>query len=106
MSTPVRLAVVGLGRIGVMHALHTQEVAAASNGTCVVTAMVEPDPVRRERAAAQMKARQSTPVAVFESIDALLASKVSDACVVSTPTDLHRAHATQLVAGGQRILLE
>ncbi|MBI4904206.1 MAG: Gfo/Idh/MocA family oxidoreductase [Acidobacteria bacterium] len=106
MPTPLRIANIGLGRIGVMHALHAQEVAAASGGACVVTAMVEPEPGRRERAAAAMRGRQSSELHVFESIDQLLASGVSDACIVSTPTDLHRAHAWQLAEGGQRMLLE
>lgn len=89
-----------------MHSLHAQEVAAASQGACVVTAVVEPDPGRRQRAVERMQARQTAVIRAFNSIDGLLASGESDVCIVATPTDGHRAHASELVKAGQRILLE
>lgn len=99
MTHPLRIAVIGQGRIGKLHALHVQEIARES-GTCELAAVVDSNP-ERARAASE---RFSVPS--FPSVQALIAAGVADASVIGTPTDCHRDHATALIAAGQRVLLE
>jgi myo-inositol 2-dehydrogenase/D-chiro-inositol 1-dehydrogenase len=89
MSEP-KLAVVGLGRIGVMHARHALQ-------TGNVTALVDADP---QRAAA------FPGIPVFPHVEALIGSGLADAAIVSTPTELHAEHAGALIRAGYRVLLE
>ena len=101
MPEPVKIAVVGVGRMGPIHALHVHEIEKET-GSCVLSAVVDAEIDRARRVAADLGGN----IAVFSSIQDLLASKTSEASVVVTPTDSHREHAEQLVAGGQRVLLE
>jgi myo-inositol 2-dehydrogenase/D-chiro-inositol 1-dehydrogenase len=101
MPEPVKIAVVGVGRMGPIHALHVHEIEKET-GSCVLSAIVDSEIARARRVAADL----GRDIAVFSSIQDLLASKASHASVVVTPTDSHRDHAAQLVAGGQRVLLE
>lgn len=101
MSEPLRVAVVGVGRMGVIHALHVHELAKET-GSCRLAAIVDADIGRARRAAEDIGA----DAPVFSSIPDLLASGAAQASVIATPTDKHREHARQLIAGGQRVLLE
>lgn len=58
------LAVVGIGRIGRMHALHTHE-AALESGEAQLTALVDIDIDRARRSAELLAPRQKTAIAVF-----------------------------------------
>jgi myo-inositol 2-dehydrogenase/D-chiro-inositol 1-dehydrogenase len=101
MSEPVKVAVVGVGRMGPIHALHVHELEKET-GSCVLSAMVDLDIGRAKRVAAELGGN----IAVFGSIPELLASGTSRASVVVTPTDQHRANAAELIDGGQRVLME
>ncbi|MCX6634607.1 MAG: Gfo/Idh/MocA family oxidoreductase [Acidobacteria bacterium] len=101
MSEPLRVAVVGVGRMGVIHALHVHELAKET-GSCALAAIVDADIGRARRAGADIGAE----VPVFSSIGDLLASGAAQASVIATPTESHREHARQLIAGGHRVLLE
>jgi myo-inositol 2-dehydrogenase/D-chiro-inositol 1-dehydrogenase len=101
MSRPVQVAVVGVGRMGPIHALHVHEIEKET-GNCVLSAIVDVEPGRARRVAAELGGN----IAVFPSLRELLASGTSQASVVVTPTDQHRANAAELIAGGQRILME
>ncbi len=101
MSNPVRVAVVGVGRMGPIHALHVHEVEKET-GNCVLTAVVDSEIERAQRVADEMGGN----IAVFSTIPELLASGASTASVVVTPTDNHRANAAELIQGGQRVLME
>ncbi|MDP2999859.1 MAG: Gfo/Idh/MocA family oxidoreductase [Bryobacterales bacterium] len=101
MTEPLRVAVVGVGRMGMIHALHVHELAKET-GSCRLAAIVDADIGRARRAAEDLGA----DVPVFSSIQDLLASGAAQASVIATPTDKHREHARQLIAGGQRVLLE
>lgn len=105
MTDPVKLAVIGLGRIGAIHARHAQEIAAES-GDCRLVALVDTDLTRAEKLAAQLEQASAAPVRAFASIDDLIAAEVCTASIVATPTDKHREHAEALVEAGQRVLLE
>ena len=94
----VKLAVVGLGRIGVVHAANAQQVAKETDG-CEFTALVEADEARA-------KAVAPPGVRVFRTVEHLLDAGAANAAIVCTPTELHAAHAGALIRGGVRVLLE
>jgi myo-inositol 2-dehydrogenase/D-chiro-inositol 1-dehydrogenase len=102
---PVRIAVIGVGRMGLVHALHAAEISAEADG-CSLAALVDIDE-DRVRATAELLARiYAVEPRVFFTIDELLESAVSDAAIVATPTHLHRSHTSRLVEADHRILLE
>lgn len=99
--TPLNIAIVGIGRMGTVHAIHVLELAAESN-CCALAALVDSNPER-----ARLFAEQNAVSApVFSSVDELIKADVCDATIVVTPTDRHREHATTLIQAGHRILLE
>ena len=87
--------------MGLIHALHVREIEKGT-GKCVLSALADSDIQRARRVAEEL----GPGIAVFASIGDLLASKASEASVLVTPTENHYKHAAQLVAGGQRVLLE
>jgi myo-inositol 2-dehydrogenase/D-chiro-inositol 1-dehydrogenase len=101
MRDRVRLAVVGIGRIGALHALHARELADES-GELELVALVDTD-VERARAAAR---ELGGDLQVFASVEELAGAGVTNATVISTPTDRHRGHAEALIDAGHRVLLE
>lgn len=86
-----KLAVVGVGRIGVVHLMHAREVGE-------VTAVVDANLDRARAVAVDARA--------FATVDELVASGVANAAVISTPTENHAEQATKLIEGGYRVLLE
>ncbi|MEW6750019.1 MAG: Gfo/Idh/MocA family oxidoreductase [Candidatus Latescibacterota bacterium] len=105
MLSRLRIAVVGVGRIGLFHARHVQEVAA-QRGDCELTAVVDGHADLAERAAAQLQPGQQTPIHVFAAVEELLGAGVSEAAIVASRTADHPAHTRALVEAGQRVLLE
>ncbi len=101
MPNSVRLAVVGLGRVGALHALHAKELSDESD-ELELTALVDTD-VERAGATARELGRD---LPVFTTVEDLATAGVSDAVVIATPTDQHRAHAETLIGAGCRVLLE
>src|SRR5438045_218467 len=101
MSEPLKVAVVGVGRMGVIHALHVHELAQET-GRCTLAAIVDTD-VERART---YRAHIGSNAPVLGSIDELIRSGLCNAAVVVTPTDRHRDDAAQLITAGLRILLE
>ena len=99
---PLNLAVVGLGRIGVIHAFHANELALENAG-CRLAALVDIDAERAERLAADL---ETTDVQIFSTVEDALASGQIDAAVIATPTGLHQLHAEQFIQAGKRVLLE
>lgn len=100
MPQQLRLAVVGLGRIGKIHALHAQRLNDA--GRARLTALVDPDLALARKLAAEL----GGDLAVYPSVAELVAAGTADAAVVSTPTGMHREHSQTLIDGGLRVLLE
>jgi myo-inositol 2-dehydrogenase/D-chiro-inositol 1-dehydrogenase len=101
MPAPLKIAVVGLGRMGVVHALHVHELSRETE-LCELAALVDVEPERARRFAAEAGCH----AAIFSSIDELAEAGLCDASLVVTPTANHRDHAARLVASGQRVLLE
>ncbi|MBS1828118.1 MAG: Gfo/Idh/MocA family oxidoreductase [Acidobacteria bacterium] len=100
----MRLAVVGLGRIGQYHANHAQQVAQETGG--VLTAVVDTNAERAKETAARLSRTQATPVEPFFSVEEIAAAGVADGSFVCSPTDCHRSNTTVLIRAGQRVLLE
>lgn len=101
----LRVAVVGVGRIGVFHARHVQEVGAET-GQCRLTSVADRYGDTARRVAAQLAAEQSGEVLAFDGAEALAAAGVADAAVIASRTADHRRDAVALVAAGMRVLLE
>ena len=102
---PLRIAAVGVGRIGVFHALHVQE-RAREAGDCVLVAAVDAHGDLAGRAAASLQAGQEQEIKAFRDVGELLRDGGADAAVVASRTEDHHAHARALVEGGCRVLLE
>ncbi|HTM49653.1 MAG TPA: Gfo/Idh/MocA family oxidoreductase [Bryobacteraceae bacterium] len=101
MSEPLKLAIVGVGRMGAIHALHAFELSRET-GSCEVVALVDSDVERVRRYASQL----GGDVPVLASIEELIAARICNASVVVTPTDCHRENASMLIAAGHRVLME
>ena len=101
MHQPIRIAVAGLGRMGIIHALHVHELARET-GNCTLAALCTSNATK----AARFAAETGCDVPVFHSVKELAEARVADATVIATATPCHREHATALIAHGQRVLLE
>mgnify|MGYP001102788637 CR=1 FL=1 len=105
MSRELRLAVVGVGRIGLFHARHLIELAE-ERGDCRLVAVAD----RHERTAADVAERLvrsgAEPIASFTSPEALVESGIADAAIVASRTADHLRDTRTLVEGGLRVMLE
>jgi myo-inositol 2-dehydrogenase/D-chiro-inositol 1-dehydrogenase len=101
MSEPLKVAVVGLGRMGAVHALHLCELAREGE-PCALAALVDLDLERAGRFAAEMHLK----IPLFSSVEEFAAAGVCNATVVVTPTQTHRETASALISMGHRVLLE
>jgi myo-inositol 2-dehydrogenase / D-chiro-inositol 1-dehydrogenase len=105
MSTPLKLAVVGLGRIGALHSQHATELASSS-GHCQLAAIVDARVEHAKSIATQLASVQGSPIQVFPSVEALIEASCCDAAVVCTPTDQHGPHLRALVDAQKRVMVE
>jgi myo-inositol 2-dehydrogenase/D-chiro-inositol 1-dehydrogenase len=87
--------------MGRIHALHVFELSRETKD-CTLAALCDVDPERAKRFAAEM----GWDLPIFGSVEELGDARISDATVVVTPTESHRATAAALIARGQRVLLE
>lgn len=101
MKRKLRIAVAGLGRMGMVHALHAYELARDS-ADCELAAVAEIDVERARRFTDEI----GREIPIFPSIEELAKAGVCDATVIVTPTDKHREHAAMMIAAGNRVLLE
>lgn len=97
----IRVGVVGLGRMGMIHALHLHELEQ-ENDLCQLTCVSTTD----RRTADTFLSLSGTAIPVFDDIDALAKSDLCDVAVIATNTPLHREHALKLIAAGHRVFLE
>ncbi len=101
MSKPLKVAVAGLGRMGIVHALHLHELARETRD-CEIAALVDADMNRSRRFSAEIGLKAP----LFPSVEELAKTGICDAAVIVTPTENHREHAAIMVAAGSRVLLE
>lgn len=100
-TQPIRVGVVGLGRMGMIHALHIHELAQESD-LCRLAAVSTLDKQAAEKFHSLIDA--STPV--FENIEALTLSDTCDVAVIATNTDSHREHSLMMIRAGKRVFQE
>lgn len=97
----LKVAVVGLGRMGTVHALHVHELAR-DTGMCELAALVDVDTERAQRVRAEI----GTTAPIFPSVQKLTEAGACNAAVIVTPTENHQEHAVAMMAAGIRVLLE
>ena len=85
---PLRVAVIGVGRIGFFHARHVQEVGAET-GACRLVAVADRHGDTAQRAAARLSDGGREQVAAFDSPEALAEAGVADAAVIASRTRDH-----------------
>jgi myo-inositol 2-dehydrogenase/D-chiro-inositol 1-dehydrogenase len=100
-TQPIRVGVVGLGRMGMIHALHIHELAQESD-LCRLVAVSTLDKQAAEKFHSLIDA--STPV--FENIEALTLSDTCDVAIIATNTDSHREHSLLMIRAGMRVFQE
>jgi predicted dehydrogenase len=105
MAHPVKVAAIGVGRLGLFHARHVQELAQET-GTCQLVAVADRHADTAKRVAAELSAGQAIVVQAFDSPEALAAAGVADAAVVASRTADHQRDTMALVQAGMRVLLE
>lgn len=95
MTTQVRFAVVGAGRIGAVHAR-----TIAAHPRAVLAVVADADAAAAHRLAGEYGAVGT------DDVDAALVSGDVDAVVVASPTPLHVPHTLAAVAAGKAVLME
>lgn len=97
---PLRAVIVGAGHRGVLYASY----AETNPDQLQITGVVDPDPIRRERAAE----RYRIPAAgCFAAVDELpAAGAIADVALNATMDRLHVPTSRQLLRGGYDVLLE
>ena len=100
-QSPIRVGVVGLGRMGMIHALHIHELAQQSE-LCRLTCVSTTD----RNAADKFLSMTGASSPVFDDIGKLANSGLCDVAVIATNTPLHREHALLMIEGGHRVFLE
>lgn len=91
------IGIVGLGRIGWLHAQH---LLGPVDGAQLVAAVV--DPIERKR----LEASGSAPCPLVDDVAALVARPDVDAVVIASPSLLHLAHIQIAAAAGKAIFSE
>jgi predicted dehydrogenase len=105
MPEPLKLAVVGLGRIGALHSQHATELRI-STGACQLAAIVDARVEHARSLAQDLASVQASPIQVYPRVEALIEADVCDAAVVCTPTDQHGPHVRALVRAEKRVMVE
>ena len=85
MSDPLRVAAIGVGRIGIFHARHVQELAEET-GKCLLVAVVDPHEDTALRIAKQLQNSQKETVHAFKSVAELLAADLAKGAVIASRT--------------------
>lgn len=105
MHRPLKLAVVGVGRIGVFHARHVQELGEAG-GTCELAAVADRYGSTAEAVARELQQDQATEIHAFGTTSDLADAGLIDAAVVASRTEHHEADTRTLIDAGCRVMLE
>ncbi|MCU0962168.1 MAG: Gfo/Idh/MocA family oxidoreductase [Pirellulaceae bacterium] len=95
MNRPVKIALIGTGEIGQVHA---QAHASVEGTDLCIAALVQPEVEQR---LAQQYAAQ-----LYPSVDAVLDDPTVDAVDICLPNDLHRQYAVQAFEAGKHVLCE
>lgn len=96
---------VGVGRIGVFHARHIQELARET-GHCELVAIVDGHGDTAARVAAELQAGQASEIRALRDVEEVAAADLIDGAMIASRTADHYRDARTLVAAGKRVLLE
>lgn len=96
-SDKIKIGVIGAGNIGVVHVQGFQDLAQE----CEVVGITDVN-----QQLAKTKAEELGIPRVFETIDAMIASRDVDAVVIGVPNKFHAPIAVQALAAGKHVLLE
>jgi predicted dehydrogenase len=91
-----RIAVIGLGVFGKLHAEHLTRL-----GGVELSAFAEPDRERREAAAKEFATARA-----FETVDALIAAQAADAVIIATRANTHASIAVRAMEAGLHVFVE
>ena len=105
MDERMKLAVIGVGRIGVYHAQYVQELSR-ERGDCELVAVVDGFGDLAERIAQRLQGGQEREIGAFGSVEELLAGGTVDGAVIASRTEDHYGDAKGLIDAGLRVLLE
>jgi myo-inositol 2-dehydrogenase/D-chiro-inositol 1-dehydrogenase len=105
MTKPIKMAVVGVGRIGVFHARHVQELARET-GNCQLVAVCDTYSDTAQRVAAELQANQDTKIHAFNTVADLAEANLIDGALIASRTEDHEPNARTLIEAGCRVLLE
>lgn len=105
MGDPLKLAVVGVGRIGQFHARHVLELARERGGV-ILASVVDGHEDTAQTVARALQPIQTQPIQAFRTVGEALAADAVDAAVVASRTADHEPHTRALVDAGKRVLLE
>ena len=101
MNQKLDIGIVGIGRMGWVHACHLLELEREMDSVRLC-AIVDRDAARLERFTDELGYKGRT----FDSVDKYLSADVCRATLVVSPTQHHRPHAMALAKAGHRVLLE
>lgn len=96
-TSTIGFGIVGLGRIGWLHAKH---IAGEVRGARLVAAAV--DPVQRR----ELEEAGRAPCPLVDDVAALVASPEVEAVIIASPASLHREHITLAAEAGKPIFAE
>ncbi|MBQ41571.1 MAG: hypothetical protein CME15_03845 [Gemmatimonadetes bacterium] len=100
------LVVVGVGRIGLYHARHVQELGREL-GLCELVGVVDGYGDTAERVARQLQEGQEKEIRAFGSVADLLGAGLAEGgAVVASRSEDHESDARAMVDAGWRVLLE
>ncbi|MBP9902348.1 MAG: Gfo/Idh/MocA family oxidoreductase [Verrucomicrobia bacterium] len=96
MKEPIKIAVMGVGAFG---ALHARTLRALPEALLVALG-------NRTRSKAEVLARELAVPHIFGSVEELIEQKVADALVIATNTETHVPYAKAALAAGMHVLIE
>ena len=99
MQHPLRIGIIGFGRIGAEHAEWIGRSGSVGAPAAKVVAVADATPARQQLA-------RDLGFAVYQTPQALLGDGAVDAVLVATPTAMHFEHATAALEAGKHLLVE
>jgi myo-inositol 2-dehydrogenase/D-chiro-inositol 1-dehydrogenase len=101
-ASDICIGVIGAGIMGSGHALYISESVKGAR----VAGIYDANAIVAKKVASQVKKASSYPVAVFNSIESLLADKNITAVIIASPDHLHAEHLSKALSAGKDVLCE
>ena len=101
-ASDICIGVIGAGIMGSGHALYISESVKGAR----VAGIYDANATVAKKVASQVKKASSYPVAVYNSIESLLADKNITAVIIASPDHLHAEHLSKALDAGKDVLCE